>query len=420
MRRASVCTAVGLAIATLGPLAAGGCAVERPALSSEKLAARKVEQLGYMKRHAEQVEARLARRMAREAKDPGSCIDILIISGGGDYGAFGAGFLQGWGWSTLPGDDGRLGRPSFDVVTGVSTGALIAPFAFIGTNPQYDRVAAMYSSPKKEWFVSRGLIKLLFGAESYMDTAGLKRELEAQFDDAMIAAIAAGEQEDRTLWIGTTNLDLGVMYPWDLTTEARRIVEHVGEGERPGGGPSAARFRDVLLASAAIPAVFPPVVIDSTLYVDGGTTSNILFDTDLLRTGGVVDRFHAEHPGSPLPRLRYWVIINNKLGVQERVVQPTWLSITEASVATAIRSSTLGALKRLETLTQLQTCRGLDVSLRFVCIPDAWKPPTADAEPFDPQLMQSLLELGRRMGEQPDSWRTDLAESISEAEGPAK
>ena len=359
------------AAATLA--AVGGCVVERPALSSEKLAARKVEQLGYMKQHAEAVEARLARRMAREAGQPEACIDILIISGGGDYGAFGAGFLQGWGWSTLPGDDGRLGRPSFDIVTGVSTGALIAPFAFIGTNPQYDRVAAMYSSPKKEWFVSRGLIKLLFGAESYMDTAGLRRELDAQFDDGMIAAIAAGEQEDRTLWVGTTNLDLGVMYPWDLTTEARRIVEHVGEGDKPGGGPSAARFRDVLLASAAIPAVFPPVVIDSTLYVDGGTTANILFDTDLLRKGGVVDRFQADHPGVPLPRLRYWVIINNKIGVSNWGMRSTpseYFNIAYQSTAAwnethwkneefdtklAAYDAELDAVKRKQLLTDLCT-----------------------------------------------------------------
>lgn len=393
------------------------CAVERPALSSEKLTARKHEQLASLDKYQRLVEARLVRRMIREATAAETgrtpVIDILIISGGGDFGAFGAGFLQGWGWNVTPDEDGNVGRPQFDVVTGVSTGALIAPFAFIGTAPQYDRVADMYSAPKKSWFVSRSLIKLLFGAESYMETAGLREEVEAQIDKTTIAAIAEGERFDRTLWIGTTNLDLGVLYPWDLSLEARRIVD----GERTSEGATVKRFHDILMASAAIPAVFPPVVIDSTLYVDGGTTSNILVDADLLRPGGPVETYRREHPDLPMPRFRFWVIINNKIGVDERVVQPTWLSITKASVATAIRSSTIGSLKQLETLSELQRCKGLEVQFRFVCIPDSWAPPADNLEPFDPRLMQSLIELGRRMGERSESWRTSLnAEAAREVQ----
>lgn len=397
-----------------------GCAVARPALSSADLAERKKTQLRHLERYRKITEDRLVRRMVREARaawatpDGRGVIDVLIISGGGDYGAFGAGFLQGWGWNVTP-SDGLSERPEFDIVTGVSTGALIAPFAFIGTNPQYDRVADLYSAPKKGWFVSRGLIKLLLGAESYMETQGLRRELDTQIDDEALAAIAAGERQDRSLWIGTTNLDLGVLYPWDLTLEARRIVDAGGahgEREGPAGvsgqGAHPSRFRDVLMASAAIPAIFPPVVIDNTLYVDGGTTANILFDVDLFKASGPLETFRTLAPELPVPRFRFWVIINNKIGVEGRVVQPTWLSITKASVATAIRSSTLGSLKQLEIQTELQRCKGLEAEFRFVCIPDDWQPPTADPEPFDPELMSSLLELGRRMGERWDSWRTGL------------
>jgi hypothetical protein len=413
-----------------------GCAVARPALSDEGLAQRKQAQLAYLDRYRQVIEGRLVRRMTREARAaatvPGkrAVIDVLIISGGGDYGAFGAGFLQGWGWNVTP-DESLSKRPVFDVVTGVSTGALIAPYAFIGTNPEYDRVADLYSAPKKSWFVSRGLIKLLFGAESYMETKGLRRELDTQIDAETINRIAVGEREDRSLWIGTTNLDLGVLYPWDLTLEARRVAdastnasplaaqvssfEHSDLASEPVGeeGASASRFRDVLMASAAIPAVFPPVVIDDTLYVDGGTTSNIIFDVDLLQPDGPVDSFRKLHPDLPVPKFRFWVIINNKIGVDGRIVQPTWLSITKASVATAIRSSTLGSLKQIEILTELQRCKGLDVEFRYVCIPDEWQPPASDPEPFDPELMGSLLELGRRMGERWDSWRSNLSGTIA-------
>ena len=426
-------TLLALAAATLS----FGCAVSRPALSPEKLAQRKQAQLGYLDRYRHIIEQRLVRRMTREAQAASSpparraVIDILIISGGGDYGAFGAGFLQGWGWNVTPEND-LSKRPVFDIVTGVSTGALIAPYAFIGTSPQYDRVADLYSAPKKSWFVSRGLIKLLFGAESYMETKGLRRELDTQIDADTIAKISAGERDDRSLWIGTTNLDLGVLYPWDLTLEARGIVEAPAPVERTSGsaeanriaepvgahGARASRFRDVLLASASIPAVFPPVVIDDTLYVDGGTTSNILFDVDLLQPNGPVESFRKLHPDLPVPAFRFWVIINNKIGVDGRVVQPTWLSITRASVAAAIRSSTLGSLKQLESQTQLQRCQGLDVEFRFICIPDDWQPPVENPDPFDPQLMNSLLELGRRMGERWDSWRTDLAASVADPDQP--
>lgn len=407
---------------------AQGCAVNRPALSSDKLIERKAAQLGYISEYGRIVEDRLVRRMALEAAaspDRQAVIDVLIISGGGDFGAFGAGFLQGWGWNVTPASDLHK-RPEFDIVTGVSTGALIAPYAFIGTSPEYDRVADLYSAPKKEWFVSRGLLKLLFGAESYMDTSGLRAELDNQITSETIAAIADGEREHRSLWIGTTNLDLGVLYPWDLTLEARGIVEAPPATEQrsasadanriaePIGahGARASRFRDVLLASASIPAVFPPVVIDDTLYVDGGTTSNILFDVDLLQPGGPIERFRRDNPSLRLPRFRYWVIINNKIGADGHIVQPTWLSITKASVATAIRSSTLGSLKHLEALTELQRCKGIDSEFRFVCIPDDWQPPVESPEPFDPALMNSLLDLGRRMGERWESWRTNLSANI--------
>ncbi|XVJ59310.1 MAG: patatin-like phospholipase family protein [Tepidisphaera sp.] len=409
---------------------AQGCAVNRPALSSDKLIQRKAAQLGYITQYARIVEDRLVRRMAHEAAatpDRQAVIDILIISGGGDFGAFGAGFLQGWGWNVTPASDLQK-RPEFDIVTGVSTGALIAPYAFIGTSPEYDRVADLYSAPKKEWFVSRGLLKLLFGAESYMDTSGLRAELDNQITSETISAIAQGEREHRSLWIGTTNLDLGVLYPWDLTLEARGIVEAPPSVEQTSGsaeanriaepvgahGARASRFRDVLLASASIPAVFPPVVIDDTLYVDGGTTSNILFDVDLLQPGGPVERFRKDNPSLRLPRFRYWIIINNKIGADGHIVQPTWLSITKASVATAIRSSTLGSLKHLEALTELQRCKGIDSEFRFVCIPDDWQPPVESPEPFDPALMNSLLDLGRQMGERWESWRTDLSANITD------
>lgn len=322
-------------------------------------------------------------------------MDILVLSGGGDKGAFGAGFLQGWGEVMSAG----AGRPEFDVVSGVSTGALIAPFAFVGSELSYERIARIYSEPKATWFQSRGLLNFLAGASSYMESRGLRRDIEKEVDGTILGAIAAGERDDRTLWVGTTDLDLGVHYPWDLTYEAKRISER---------GDSPRRFYDVLMASAAIPVIFPPVVIDDTLYVDGGTTSNILFDVDILRANGPIERFRAERPNLPLPIGRYWVIINNKLDVEEQIVQPTWRSITEASLSTAIRASTIGSLRQVEMQARLARAAGMDVEFRYVCVPEGWEPPQRDLPPFDKRLMESMMRCGRELGARGDAWRDGL------------
>jgi len=284
-------------------------------------------------------------------------------------------------------------------VSGVSTGALIAPFAFVGSELSYQRIARIYSQPKAHWFESRGLVNFLAGASSYMESRGLRRDLEKEVDETIIAAVAEGEKEDRTLWVGTTDLDLGVHYPWDLTYEAKRITSR---------GNSSERFYDVLMASAAIPVIFPPVVIDDTLYVDGGTTSNILFDGNIMRVGGPIDRFRTRRPDLELPIGRYWVIINNKLDVEEQIVQPTWRSITEASLNTAIRASTISSLRQLEMQARLARAAGFDVEFRYVCIPEDWQPPSQGLPPFDKGLMESLMKRGRELGASGGAWKSEL------------
>jgi adenine/guanine phosphoribosyltransferase-like PRPP-binding protein len=375
------------------------CAVSRPRLSPEDLESRiRVQEEG-MARHLRKLVDRTVRRMEQEVEmqergGPPAVFDILMISGGGDYGAFAAGVLEGWG---EVGDAGWT-RPTFDVVTGVSTGALIAPFALIGDENSYRRVLTLYENPKKDWIELRDIFFFLPGRQSFMSTAGLERDVREQIDAKTIAAIAAAERDGRTLAIGATNLDLGRMHPWDLTTEAARI--EAGELESD-------RFYKVLMASAAIPALFPPVVIDDTLFVDGGTTSNILYDADLRAEGAPVQEYRRRNRGRALPKFRFWVIVNNQLGGTPQRVEPSWVSITEASVATAIRSSTIGTHRQLSLATELQRRDGIDVEFRYVAIPDEWRPPVEGA--FQAETMQSLSRLGLEMGRKVESWRADLS-----------
>ena len=111
--------------------------------------------------------------------------------------------------------------------------------------------------------------------------------------------------------------------------------------------------------------------------------------------------------GRRCPRFRFRVIVNNQLGGTPQRVDPTWVSLTEASVATAIRSSTIGTLRQLSLATELQRRDGIDVEFRYVAIPDAWRPPVEGA--FQAETMRSLSRLGRGIGVDVTSWKTDIA-----------
>lgn len=174
-----------------------GCAVDRPAPKPEELEARRLTHTADVAKYQKLVRERMVRRMKLEsdADGPGAVYDILILSGGGDYGAFGAGFLEGWGRVQEHG----LTRPRFDLVTGVSTGALIAPFAFVGDETSYDRVLRMYQEPNADWFEISGLLFFLPGNQSFMRADGLRRDIEREVGPEVIRKIAEGEKEERTL-----------------------------------------------------------------------------------------------------------------------------------------------------------------------------------------------------------------------------
>jgi hypothetical protein len=108
-------------------------------------------------------------------------VDFLVISGGGDWGAFGAGILKGWGRVAGP-----MARPSFDVVTGVSTGALIAPFAFLGDEQSINRIVELYRNPRPDWFRPRALLSFLTGGASYGDIPGLETDIRQTLDEPML------------------------------------------------------------------------------------------------------------------------------------------------------------------------------------------------------------------------------------------
>lgn len=335
------------------------------------------------------VKARHEAFLAGRAAEP-PVIDILVLSGGGDWGAFGAGVLKGWGRIR-----GGLARPEFDVVTGVSTGALIAPFAFLGDDQSIDRIVALYRSPRKDWFRPRSLLSLLTGGASYGDIPGLEKEIHAALDERMLRRLVEAGADGRLLAVNTSNLDFGELHVWDLVAEAKRALE-TGEKDR---------VRRILLASSAIPGVFPPREIDGFLYVDGAITGNILYGGRTRLEDSATALWMRSYRGTKMPKSRYWVIFNNQFRPPPEVVQARWRSVLPRSLETSTRSATVNAMRHLVALAAIARIEhGAEVEVRMIAVPDDWKPPKPGV--FDEGVMNALADLGERMGADPASWRT--------------
>lgn len=261
---------------------------------------------------------------------------LLSLSGGGDNGAFGAGLLNGW---TAHGD-----RPKFKLVTGVSTGALIAPFAFLG--PEYDSALAdVYTNidPSKV-YEKRFLPYAALAADALSDSAPLFDTISRHVDAEMLARIAAEYEKGRLLLIQTTDLDAGRPAIWNIGA--------IAASEHPG---AADLIRHILLASASIPAAFPPVLFDveangkpyQELHVDGGAVSQAFLVPPSLNTRATLER-----SGYKRKSVEAYIIRNSRLTTEWSDVDRTTLPIAQKAVSTMINYNGVGDLYRMYLVTQ--------------------------------------------------------------------
>jgi predicted acylesterase/phospholipase RssA len=305
--------------------------------------------------------------------------DYLVISGGGENGAFGAGLLVGW---TATGQ-----RPEFTMVTGISTGAIIAPFAFLG--PRYDAVLReIYTSYSAADLVRRRNVFALFGADAAFETEPFERLIEKYLGDAEIAAIAAEGRRGRSLLIGTTNIDAARPVIWDLTRIAMSGV--------PG---SRRLICDVIRASAAIPGAFPPVRFDvqaggqhyDELHVDGGVTSQLFLDSVGLDWRKIVERLQVTGP----PTVH--VIRNARLQPQWQAVRPRILPILGRTVASMVRTQGIGDIAQVYLAS-----RQAGMAFRVARVPTDFN--LTPAELFDSAYMRALFDRGVEAGRTGDAW----------------
>jgi predicted acylesterase/phospholipase RssA len=315
----------------------------------------------------------------RFAASYGQPHNYLAISGGGPDGAFGAGLLNGW---TAAGT-----RPEFTIVTGISTGALSAPFAFLG--PKYDHVLKeVYTqNSTKDLIERRSYIAAALG-ESVADTALLRDKIAFYMTPEVMAEIAAAHNSGRRLFIGTVNLDV-----------ARPVIWNIGVIAASGQPGSLELIRNIMLASASVPGVFPPVYIPVTadgktydeMHVDGGTATQVFLYPVGLDWKKITQKLKV--PGPP----HAYIIRNSKLQADWESVEPWLPKIAGRSVSSLIRTQGIGDMYRMYIGAKRD---GLDYNL--VYIPDSFHVPLE--EPFDPVYMNDLYALGYRMAKDGYPW----------------
>ncbi len=305
---------------------------------------------------------------------------FLALSGGGSDGAFGAGLLCGW---TERGD-----RPSFKIVTGISTGALIAPFAFAG--PEYDHVLRdVYTNISTRDIARQRSLLSSLTSDAATDVEPLRALVERYVDQAFIDKVAEESRRGRLLFIGTTNMDAQRPSMWAMGAIAA------------SGHPDAIQlFRDIMIASASIPAVFPPVMIEvqgadgkiyDEMHCDGGVTSQVFLYPASFSFNELPDE-------AAVRRKRHvYVIRNAQLSASHKNIERSIFPIAGRAISTLIKTQGVGDLYRIYLGTQRD---GIEYNLAY--IPESF---TVDSkEAFDPEYMRPLFQLGFDLAKEGYPW----------------
>jgi predicted acylesterase/phospholipase RssA len=308
-------------------------------------------------------------------------LQLLALSGGGENGAFGAGLICGW---TEHG-----GRPTFELVTGISAGSLIAPFVYLGSD--YDaqlRSVYMQLSPDKV-LTKRSIAAALFD-DALTDNQPLFKTISSYLGEDILAAIAKTYDQGRLLLVGTTDLDAQQPVFWNIGAIAK------------SGHPRALdTVRRILLASAAMPGIFPPSMIDVTLngnryqemHVDGGALGQAFLYPAALMS----QRQERMRRGEPVIQLQAYVIRNGRLNPEWADVERRTLPIAERAISTMTTAGGFNDVVRIYANAQRD---GIGFNLAYIGTDFTEKLPQS----FDPGYMRALFDYGYQRGRSGYDW----------------
>lgn len=303
---------------------------------------------------------------------------VLCLSGGGSYGAYSAGILCGW---TARGD-----RPNFDVVTGVSTGGLIAPLAFLG--PAYDQhLERIYTTLSDRDVYTLRPVRGVF-SNALADTRPLARQIDRILTDKMMQDLAIEHSKGRRLFLGTT------------VSEGKRFVAwDVGEIACRGRPEDRELIKLIMLGSSAIPGFFPPAQIPVTVdgrpftenHVDGGVSYSLFLRPPYSPPGSCPE---------PMTNIDVYAIVAGKIFAPPEVIRPWIVTEAAANISTLTYSQTRGDVTRLWSL-----CLISGMNFHLAAIPEATAAPKTSTT-FNPNEMRELFEQGARHIMMGSAWRS--------------
>jgi predicted acylesterase/phospholipase RssA len=293
-------------------------------------------------------------------------------------GAYSAGFLAGWSKTGT--------RPEFDVVTGVSTGALVAAAAFLG--PEYDDLARQcYTRVRASDVYNYRAWVLIPWSGSVASSDPLKRLIDRVVQPEFVQKVAREHARGRRLYVGTTNLSTERLTVWDMGAVASR-----------GGSVAVERFRRILLASCSVPGMFPPVPFEPAdgsgpqeLHADGGVSSNVFVPIGVI----------APEPNGRPSGTDVYIVLAHKLFADPRPVRARVPSVLAATTSTIIHANA-----RTETGRLYHLSKSAGANFHMTAVPDEHRA-EAIALSFDPELLTELYDAGFQLGSAGPTWMRD-------------
>lgn len=318
----------------------------------------------------------------------------LALSGGGVNGAFGAGFLKGWSATGT--------RPVFKIVTGVSTGALMAPFAFLGS--RYDEALYRFytTTTSEDVFTERSRVMALMRGDAFAQTAPLAALLDEYIDEQLLHEVAQAHKQGRRLYMGTVDLDSRSFMVWNMGL----IAQH-------GDEQALALFRKIMLASSSVPIAFPPVLFEveaqgrryDEMHIDGFVWANVFLHAGVFDPAALQGSPRRE-PG----REDIYVIHNGQLSAPPAPTPRSLRSIAVRAIDITGRSGIVGDLYREYTFAQRN-----QADFHWVTIGEDVVLP--DLTAFDPSQMAALFQSGYDAAMAGPAWRT-LPPGFQDKAGP--
>ncbi|MBN1689212.1 MAG: patatin-like phospholipase family protein [Candidatus Omnitrophica bacterium] len=298
---------------------------------------------------------------------------VLIIGGGVSNSAYGIGLLKGWS------DAGS--RPVFKIVTGYSSGSLIALATFLGKEDE-DRLADLFTSiSTKDVVRTRNVFALLFKNSLYSSDLFAKK-IDDIVDENLLAKVAQEHRKGRRLYVGTTDLDAQEFVIWDMGALASK-----------GGPDSVKMFRKIILASCSFSSTLPPVFFQveaggrryDEMHADGGVIGGIFYVYHLMEGAG------SEVPFSGIDlkgfRTQLYILNLCYMSPHSRQVEDNLTAIISRTIETNGASKMAGDTYRVYAYAKE---RGWDYNLAY--IPEDFTP--HQKEMFDRQEMKRLFKRG--------------------------